>query len=148
MRIRKGVAALLLSATWAVGCGPTGPRLIWEGQGAPRAAGAPEWATDLVSRQPGVRAGAWGTSRDATFQLIEARAPERPHVHQSHDLTVVLLRGQGVLRVEGREHPMTSGDVVHVSRGRLHHFRPTGTDPALALAIFSPQLSGPDYLEQ
>lgn len=149
MRFRTHAAAWLVSATLAVGCATRPePRLIWEGQGAPRAAGTSEWAADLVSRQPGVRAGAWGTSDDATFQLIEARVAERPHVHQSHDLTVVLLRGRGVLRVEGREYAMAAGDVVHVGHGRLHYFHPAGSDPAIALAIFSPRLSSPDYLEK
>jgi len=123
------------------------PRLIWEGAGAPRAATASEWASTLAVRQPGVRAGAWGSSPDATFQLLEARAPERPHVHDTHDLTVVLLRGRGVLRVEGREHPMAAGDVVHIGRGRVHAFVPSGSEPTLGLAIFSPATAKSDYRE-
>src|SRR5690242_13382717 len=91
-------AALAMLMALGIGCGtPAEPRLIWEGAGTPRAATASEWASTLAVRQPGVRAGAWGASPDATFQLLEARVPERPHVHDAHDLTVVLLRGRGVL---------------------------------------------------
>jgi mannose-6-phosphate isomerase-like protein (cupin superfamily) len=130
------------------GCGtPATPRLIWEGAGTPRAATASEWASTLAVRQPGVRAGAWGASPDATFQLLEARVPERPHVHDAHDLTVVLLRGRGVLHVEGREHPLAAGDVVHIGRGRVHAFVPTGSEPTLGLAIFSPAAEKTDYRE-
>jgi mannose-6-phosphate isomerase-like protein (cupin superfamily) len=134
--------------TMAVACAaPRVPQLVWEGAGAPRVAGSAEWAGTLAERQPGVRVGVWGASPDASFQLIEAHAPERPHVHESHDLTVVLLQGQGVLRTEERERSMAAGDVAHVGRGRVHWFEPTGREPALALAIFTPALSGPDYHE-
>ena len=147
MRANAGAALGLLLAI-GTGCAtPAAPRLIWEGTGAPRTATASEWASALAVRQPGVRAGSWGSSPDATFQLLEARVPERPHVHDSHDLTVVLLRGRGVVRVDGREHPMTAGDVVHIGRGRVHAFVPTGTEPTLGLAIFSPATDKSDYRE-
>ena len=123
------------------------PRLIWEGAGPPRDMGTSEWASTLTTRQPGVRSGPWGTSPDATFQLLEAQTPERPHVHATHDLTVVLLRGRGVLRVEGRDHRMTAGDVVHIGRGRVHAFAPSPDEPTLGLAIFSPALTNSDYRE-
>jgi mannose-6-phosphate isomerase-like protein (cupin superfamily) len=155
MDVRQGAAvrtlALHAAATLlviAIGCGKAeGPRLIWEGTGAPRDARAPEWAQALATRQSGVRVGAWGSSPDATFQLVEARTPEKPHVHESHDLTVVLLRGRGILHVEGREHPMAAGDVVHIGRGRVHAFVTSGPEPTLGLAIFSPVLTAPDYRE-
>ncbi len=141
-------AALAMLMALGVGCGASAaPRLIWEGAGTPRTAPASEWASSLAVRQPGVRAGAWGVSPDATFQLLEARVPERPHVHDAHDLTVVLLRGRGVLHVEGRDHPMAAGDVVHIGRGRVHAFVPSGPEPTLGLAIFSPATQKPDYRE-
>lgn len=94
---------------------------------------------------PGVQRGAWGDSTDASFQLMASDRAEEPHVHRTHDLTVVLLRGGGTLVVEGRSYEMGAGDVMHVVRGRNHHFHPDGRGPAVALAIFTPRLGSPDY---
>ena len=102
-------------------------------------------AETLVPRSPGVRAGIWGPSPAATFQLLEASTAELPHVHREHDLTVVLLRGHGVLWVEYRAHRLRAGDVVHIARGRPHHFHPA--DGAVrALAIFTPTLDEVDFV--
>ena len=148
--MRTAALAAVVLAAFGVGCGtPRGPRLIWEGAGgAPRAADASEWASTLATRQPGVRVGVWGASPDATYQLLETRTPERPHVHETHDLTVVLLRRRGVLHVDGREHPMAAGDVAHIGRGRVHAFVPSGSEPTLGLAIFSPAMVQPDYRDR
>jgi quercetin dioxygenase-like cupin family protein len=145
--ITLAIGAVLIAMASSCGRVPATPILVWEGAGPARAGSAAEWATALATRQPGVRMGTWGTSPDATFQLVESRAAEHPHIHQSHDLTVVLLRGQGVLRVDDREHRMRAGDVAHIGRGHTHWFRPTGRDAALSAVVFSPVLTAPDYHE-
>jgi quercetin dioxygenase-like cupin family protein len=79
------------------------------------------------------------------YQLLATVGPEKPHSHDRHDLTVVLLRGTGVLVVDGHRHVVRAGDVMHVGRGRTHHFHPRGDQPALGLAMFTPRLEAPDY---
>jgi mannose-6-phosphate isomerase-like protein (cupin superfamily) len=136
-----GVAALALAAA---GCGARAPLLVWEGTGPPGARSADAAAAELATVAPGVAAGAWGASADATFQLLRAGVAEEPHVHDHHDLTVVLLRGRGAVIVAGRRYDLQAGDVLHVGRGRVHHFHPAGGEAALALAIYTPRLEGPD----
>jgi mannose-6-phosphate isomerase-like protein (cupin superfamily) len=138
---------LIFPGGGTVGCGPgPAPRLLWEGSGPPRAEEAGAAVLRLPETAPGVRSGPWGESADATFQLLGVEAGEQPHVHQHHDLTVVLLRGRGVLVVEGRRQPLRAGDVVHIGRGRVHHFHPDWRTSAVGLGIYTPKLVGKDYL--
>jgi mannose-6-phosphate isomerase-like protein (cupin superfamily) len=118
------------------------PQLVWEGAGAAHARDADALAASLARGAGDLRTGTWGESPDATYQLLETSTAERPHVHDHHDLTVVILRGRGTLVVAGRDRPVEAGDVLHVARGRVHHFHPSGT--VLALAIFTPRLEKPD----
>jgi mannose-6-phosphate isomerase-like protein (cupin superfamily) len=139
--------ALLLAVTGVLaGCRPTaGPTLVWEGAGAPLAQTATGAATRLPPVAPGTWRGAWGDSSDATFQLLASDRSEEPHVHRAHDLTVVLLRGGGTLIVEDRAYELRAGDVLHVMRGRMHHFHPDRGTSTVALAIFTPILRSKDY---
>jgi mannose-6-phosphate isomerase-like protein (cupin superfamily) len=84
---------------------------------------------------------AWGSHHVAVV-----RTSEKPHYHRFHDLTVVVLRGEGVLTVEQRQFPMTVGDVAHVRRGAPHFFRNTSEEPSAALVIFSPPFDGRDVV--
>lgn len=141
--MRAVALSVLLAA--AAGCARgRDATLVWEGAGPPRVESAAALSERLAPVGPGVRRGTWGESVDATFQALDSVRAEEPHVHARHDLTVVLLRGHGVLVVEGRRYALTSGDVVHVLRGRVHAFAPQGN--AVALAIFTPPLDGIDYV--
>ena len=135
--------AIIVIAIVVGGCAGHSPTLVWEGGGAPRATRVETAVSTLRSVAPGVRSGVWGDSPDATFQLLDAQVAESPHVHERHDLTVVLIAGEGRLVVEDREYVLREGDVVHVERGRVHHFHPKKS--VLGLVIFSPRLEGIDY---
>jgi quercetin dioxygenase-like cupin family protein len=72
------------------------------------------------------------------------RTEEKPHYHRFHDLTVTVIRGEGVLNVGTRAIRMKEGDVAHVHRGTAHFFRNTGKEPAAAFVVFSPPFDGRD----
>jgi mannose-6-phosphate isomerase-like protein (cupin superfamily) len=137
---------MLTLAGALAGCRPRAdPTLIWEGVGAPVAKATTTSIARLPTAAPGVRRGIWGDAAAATFELLASDRSEEPHVHRDHDLTVVLLRGAGNLVVEDRTYELHAGDVVHVIRGRNHHFHPDVRTPAAALAIFTPILQGRDF---
>lgn len=130
----------------AIGCRPGArPRLVWEGEGSPQMRSLDGTVRDLALTAPGVRVGTWGESRDATYQLLEVEVAEAPHVHQHHDLTIVMLRGRGTLVVGDRRYHLAAGDVVHIGRGRPHHFHPEGRVAVRGLGIFTPRLEGKDW---
>src|SRR5579884_4111556 len=60
------------------------------------------------------------------------------------ELTVHVLSGGGVLVLARRRVTLRAGDVVLIARGVTHWFTPGGREPAVALAVFTPPLDGPD----
>lgn len=75
--------------------------------------------------------------------LVQIRDREPPHIHADSDITVWLLRGNGVLHVAGKEHPVKAGDVLHIPRDVVHHYVNRGFEIGAALVIYSPA-PGPD----
>lgn len=79
-----------------------------------------------------------------SYHLVQIRTRETPHRHVEHDLSVTLLRGEGVLHVAGKRHAMRQGDAAVVGRGEAHWFENRGSEPAAAFVIFSPPYDGKD----
>jgi quercetin dioxygenase-like cupin family protein len=120
------------------------PALLWADLAGVRCLDVGEILRALETVAPGIRTGSWGESPEATFQLLEIAAAEPPHVHDHHDLTIVLLAGSGTLVLAGRAYLMTAGDVAHIDRGVMHHFHPSNGQPCVGLAVFTPRLTGAD----
>ncbi|HEX4364646.1 MAG TPA: cupin domain-containing protein [Solirubrobacteraceae bacterium] len=74
-----------------------------------------------------------------------ARSP-MPHSHDAFDETVVGLRGEFTMVVDGVVHAVGEGDVVHVPRGVVHGFGVKGA--ASILAISTPGLFGSAYFRE
>jgi quercetin dioxygenase-like cupin family protein len=98
----------------------------------PLTAGA-ETRADLIARSEG-----------ASVHLVQVRGAEKPHRHAVHDLSVTMLRGEGVLRLGGVTRMLRAGDVSFVPRGVPHWFTRTGAEVVVTLAVFSPPLDAPD----
>ena len=76
------------------------------------------------------------------------RTEEKPHYHRFHDMTVVVLRGEGLMTVDQKQIAMRPGDVMHVHRGVPHFFRNTSGSSSAALVIFSPPFDGRDFVSE
>jgi mannose-6-phosphate isomerase-like protein (cupin superfamily) len=85
-----------------------------------------------------------GSTAWVSQHVAVVRTAEKPHYHRFHDLTVMVLRGEGILNLEQKRIPMKAGDVAHVNRGVPHFFRNTGSGPAVAFVMFSPPFDGRD----
>lgn len=75
--------------------------------------------------------------------LVQVRDREPLHYHADSDITVFLLRGHGVLRLDRREHAVKAGDVLHVPRGVIHAYINQGPEVGVAIVSYSPA-PGPD----
>jgi quercetin dioxygenase-like cupin family protein len=140
--VRGILGIVLLSA--AVGCrqpGADAPRLVIGAlrhgldphlEGHPLPAGT-EIRADRVRRTPG-----------ASVHVVQVRGSERPHRHAQHDLIVQVLRGEGVLTLEGARITMRAGDAAVVERGSVHWFASAPGTTAVALVTFAPPLDAPD----
>ncbi len=85
-----------------------------------------------------------GRTSWVSHHVAVVRTAEKPHYHRFHDLTVTVLRGEGVLTVDQRQTAMKAGDVAHIQRGVSHFFRNTGSEPSAAFVVFSPPFDGRD----
>ena len=95
-----------------------------------------------------LRADKVGRSPAASWHVVQVQGAEAPHRHRTHDLTVFVLRGEGVLTLDGRETPMRAGDAALVPRDRVHWFARSGDGPAVALVVFTPPLDVPDSVPE
>ena len=75
--------------------------------------------------------------------LVQVRQREPAHVHTDSDITVWLLRGNGVMHVGGKEHAVKTGDVIHIPRDVVHYYVNQGPETGAALVVYSPA-PGPD----
>ena len=64
------------------------------------------------------------------------------HAHAGQDKVYLVLRGTGVFLLEGRELPMTTGDLLVAPEGVPHGVRNTGSERLLVLAVLTPAPGG------
>jgi mannose-6-phosphate isomerase-like protein (cupin superfamily) len=81
-----------------------------------------------------------GTSQ----HVVWIRDREQPHRHDRHDLVVVILKGEGFMRLGDEERAVGVGSILYVPRGMVHAFRNTANEPAAAYAIYTPAFDGKD----
>jgi mannose-6-phosphate isomerase-like protein (cupin superfamily) len=79
-----------------------------------------------------------GQNGRTTHLLVQIRDREPLHHHADSDSTIVMLRGEGTLHLEGQTLALRAGDSLHVPRGVVHAFANRGREPAAALVIYSP----------
>ena len=91
-----------------------------------------------------IRVTTLGKAQEVSHHIVQIRDRERPHIHKEHDLTVMMIRGQGYLMLEQRRIELAVGDVLFVPRSVVHYFVNTSTEPSVALAVFSPSFDGKD----
>ena len=68
---------------------------------------------------------------EATWTAAEKPPP--PHFHPEQDERFEVLAGTLHARVEGREHRLTTGDVLEIPRGASHQMWNEGDEPVRAL---------------
>lgn len=83
---------------------------------------------------------------NASVALVTIRDREALHTHARYDLTVLLVRGEGTLWLDGVARPMRAGDGAFIPRGTPHRFVNTGRRPAAAVVVFAPPFAGPDQV--
>lgn len=83
-------------------------------------------------------------NQDSSHFIIQIRDREKPHIHETHDLTVVVKRGYGVLYLGKDKLPMRRGDIAFIPKGVPHYFVNEDSKPSIAYAIFTPSYDGKD----
>ncbi len=105
-------------------------------------------ATHPLGAGQALRADEVARTPAASYHIVQVRGAESPHRHRSHDLTAFVLRGEGVLTLDGTQTPLHPGDAAVISRGRVHWFARRGEATAVTLAVFTPALDAPDSVPE
>jgi quercetin dioxygenase-like cupin family protein len=114
-----------------------------------------------VGPDQAIRVVAAGRTDTSSYHVVQIRTQEQPHMHASHDLVAHMLKGHGRIHllITGTAttfsvsiRTIRKGDSVVIPRGTIHWFVNGSAAPSVALACFSPPLTGkdvvpaPDYL--
>ena len=83
---------------------------------------------------------------EVSVSLIRLQGAEKPHIHQTHDLVVVMLSGGGVLHLGERTIPVKPGDVMEIPRGTVHWAENNDPVGSEVYAVFSPPYDGMDNI--
>jgi mannose-6-phosphate isomerase-like protein (cupin superfamily) len=65
-------------------------------------------------------------------------------VHDQHDLTVVVLTGHSYVRLGGKFHSLSAGDIVEIPRGSIYYFENNGGQASEYYEIYYPPYDGKD----
>ena len=82
----------------------------------------------------------------SSSHIVQIRKAEGLHLHEHHDLIVVLQKGHGRLRVGSREMRVAPGSVFSIPRGVPHSFVNESVEPAVAFVVFTPPFDGQDTI--
>ena len=114
---------------------PAGTLVRHEGSG-PRERSTCGWRDRLISREDGAHnPAAWAHAVD-----IDGA---RPHYHKRSTELYYVLEGDGVVLLDGEEHPVRKGSLVHIPAGVVHGAR--GRMRVLVVGI--PDIAEDDYFE-
>jgi len=83
------------------------------------------------------------SDENSSCYILQVNDAEEPHIHEKHDLTLILKRGEGTLNLRDRVLPMNAGDVAFIPRGAPHWFvNDKKGSAAIAFLVFSPSFDG------
>ncbi len=119
-------AAVGFAAAWAVKPQAKGPN----------ATGCVPWEKAEVKTEPwgGLRIAQTGETYgvkdllSAHVTLAPGQEPHPPHQHAEEEI-LVLVEGEGVWILNGKETPARKGDVVYIAPWDMHGMKNTGTKP-------------------
>jgi mannose-6-phosphate isomerase-like protein (cupin superfamily) len=102
------------------------------------------WTPDELAKPIAVRR--LHATAETSVSMIRLKDAEKPHIHQTHDLVVVMLSGGGVLHLGDRAIAVKPGDVMEIPRGTVHWAENTDAAGSEVYAVFSPPYDGMDNI--
>ncbi len=135
----------LVAGLFVLGCRSPDPTILGY---YPGELAVQNWRTIAAANRPGrgeiLRVVDVGRSNVLSNHIVIVQSRELPHRHNTHDSTVVLLRGTGTMVIGKERKKIHAGAVMFIPRGTVHYFANEGKKPAVALAIYAPPFDGKD----
>ncbi len=142
-RSKIGIVGALI---FLAGCATTGPQWVTFPDGdSGKGTTLEAWQKKhpLAANQE-IRLDEVSRGDSSSAHIVQVRKEEPLHIHQNHDLLVVILKGRGILTLEKRRLEVKPGAILSIPRGIPHSFVNQGSDPAVAFAVFMPAFDGKD----
>lgn len=100
---------------------------------------------DAVPAEEGVNVTAVEVGRHESASVHHLRVADevKAHLHRERDEQVVVLGGEGTLRLDERSLGVAAGSVIVIPRGTVHSLVVT-RGPVEAVSVFSPPFDGKD----
>ncbi len=83
-------------------------------------------------------------SETVLLAILPPGAEIKPHYHSSHDETVYIISGSGIVLINGTWKPIHAGELQFNPIHSVHAVKNTGKEPLVALIIFTPAMKKPD----
>jgi mannose-6-phosphate isomerase-like protein (cupin superfamily) len=84
-----------------------------------------------------------GDSLSTTFCIL-IKKEVKAHKHIFHSENVLILEGEGLMKLDGKIFAIKKGDVIFISKNATHSVKTTGKIPLKVLSIQSPAFDGSD----
>jgi mannose-6-phosphate isomerase-like protein (cupin superfamily) len=88
---------------------------------------------------------AFSDSSASSFCIVIKQAV-KAHYHQKHTEHVLVLEGEGMMRLGDKNFKIKKGDLVFIPRNTVHSVKSTGAVPLKVYSIQSPFFDGKDRI--
>lgn len=78
----------------------------------------------------------------SSHHIVALLGAEPPHRHDTHDLLVVVLEGEGEMVIGDATRPIGQHSIVYVPRHTAHSMHNTEQTPFMGYAVFTPPFDG------
>lgn len=85
----------------------------------------------------------FGDSLCTSFCIV-IKKEVKAHKHQYHSEHVLVLEGEGLMKLEGKSFPVKKGDLIFIPKNSVHSVKRNSKEPLKVLSIQSPLFNGSD----
>ncbi|QPM67843.1 cupin domain-containing protein [Atribacter laminatus] len=71
------------------------------------------------------------------YSEFEPKQAFTQHIHKNSEDVIIILKGSGYIRVEGKDYEIKEGDVVYIPAGEMHGTI-AGDEPMIAISCQAP----------
>lgn len=140
-------AVLLCLAITLCGCAASSHQLLtWDGDKI-----SIQELTEVLRQNPlspgqNIRITLLRQTERSSAHVVQVRTAEVPHVHQTHDLIVLVVSGYGKMVLGSETKTVRAGDLIQIPAGVRHYFTNQSLTPSVAVVVFSPAFDGKDTI--
>jgi mannose-6-phosphate isomerase-like protein (cupin superfamily) len=87
----------------------------------------------------------FGDSLASSFCIV-IKKEVKAHRHALHSEHVVVMEGEGMMKVSDKNFAIKKGDVVFIPKNEVHSVKVTGKTPLKVISIQSPMFDGKDRI--